>query len=329
MYLIYSCVFFNEDYCNLLNLLLKSYVLFGRPNNSITYLVITSQSMKDIIKNMCESLNIKYDIWCLELYTKFEACYSRLKIFDYPNIHNYSKILYLDTDILITNNINNIFDFELLDIIYTLKEGNTNDVNWGYLWKENNPNIEAFTSGIILFNQVNKLEKFFKNTLSSILNFITNNKNVEPPCYDQPFIVYEAITKNFYNNTRLFGLVVNNPENFNNEIISHFPGGVGWYESKIEKMNKYLRYLINLENKNNNFYDKLLNKSYYWGDNKISFLDNYKMNAFGNGNYRYINNDRIIANFGGRTHTIYFNNEFTYYISIRHDDFCIVQGNIS
>ena len=38
----------------------------------------------------------------------FEACYSRLKIFEYSDINKYDKILYLDYDILITNNLSNI-----------------------------------------------------------------------------------------------------------------------------------------------------------------------------------------------------------------------------
>jgi len=40
-------------------------------------------------------LNISGKIWCIDLKTKFEAGYSRLKIFNYPNINLYRKILYL------------------------------------------------------------------------------------------------------------------------------------------------------------------------------------------------------------------------------------------
>ena len=38
--IIYSCVFFNETYINLINLLLKSYKLFGNSSGDVDYLII-------------------------------------------------------------------------------------------------------------------------------------------------------------------------------------------------------------------------------------------------------------------------------------------------
>ena len=38
--IIYSCVFFNETYINLINLLLKSYKLFGNSSCDVDYLII-------------------------------------------------------------------------------------------------------------------------------------------------------------------------------------------------------------------------------------------------------------------------------------------------
>ena len=67
-------------------------------------------------------MDISEKIWCINLKTIFEAGYSRLKIFDYPCINLYNKILYLDCDILVTNSINNILDFQLENKLYALKE---------------------------------------------------------------------------------------------------------------------------------------------------------------------------------------------------------------
>ena len=38
--IVYSCVFFDEKYINLIDLLLKSYKLFGNSSDNIDYLVI-------------------------------------------------------------------------------------------------------------------------------------------------------------------------------------------------------------------------------------------------------------------------------------------------
>jgi hypothetical protein len=80
--------------------------------------------------------------------------------------------------------------------------------------------------------------------------------------------------------------------------------------------------------KNNYINNILENKEYSWGDYSINFLQNNKMDAFGEGNYEIIDELNIIANFGGRKHKIKFSDDYTEFISIRTDDSCIVKGKI-
>jgi lipopolysaccharide biosynthesis glycosyltransferase len=184
-------------------------------------------------------LNINGKIWCIHLKTKFEAGYSRLKIFDYPDINLYNKILYLDCDILVTNSINNILDFQLENKLYALQEGNTNHKFWGSQIFDKNPNCSAFTSGILLFNNNIIIKDLFSQILLHIHNHITSMLPI-PDCLDQPFIVYHAVKNNLYDNQKLINIVINNPNNFNNETISHFPGEPGNYGSKIVKMSNFM-----------------------------------------------------------------------------------------
>ena len=44
--IIYSCVFFNEKYINLINLLLKSYKLFGNSPDDVDYLIICNPNFQ-------------------------------------------------------------------------------------------------------------------------------------------------------------------------------------------------------------------------------------------------------------------------------------------
>ena len=100
--------------------------------------------------------------------------------------------------------------------------------------------------------------------------------------------------------------------------ITNVPGPYGI----VKNVNEGIICSIN-EFINNN---TLENKKYTWENSYIKFLDNFKMDAFGEGSYEFIDKQNIIANFGGRKHYINFNNEYTAYISTRHNDLQIING---
>lgn len=257
--LIYSCVFFNEKYINLINLLLKSYKIYGNSPEDVDYLIICHTNFKKKIQAIFDNLNISGKIWCIDLNTIFEAGYSRLKIFNYANINLYNKILYLDCDILVTNSINNILDFQLENKLYALQEGCDRNAHCEMFTDEEYKFLDkssTFTSGILLFNNNTVIKDLFSQILLHINNHINNDLPI-PGCLDQPFIVYHAIKNNLYDNQKLINIVINNPNNFNNETISHFPGGPGHYESKIVKMTYFMNHIMV-----NNIYNTILS---LWG----------------------------------------------------------------
>ena len=301
--LIYSCVFFNEKYIELIELLLKSYKLFGNETTNIDYLIICNPNFKNKIQKIFDELKINGKIWCLDLTTKFEAGYSRLNIFDYPKINLYNKILYLDCDILVTNSINNMFNIEIEDKIYAIQEDchryfhceMFNDEEYELLDKES-----AFSSGILLFKNNPIIKELFSKILLHINNHINNNYRI-PDCLDQPFIVYHAIKNNLYNNKRLFGIVINNPNKFNNETISHFPGGPGHYESKIVKMTNYMNQIMFNLNKKESFkkieideYKKIINKNNTYFDKLYTICKEIGEKVEGNCFTAHMDIDRTI-----------------------------------
>ena len=191
----------------------------------------------------------------------------------------------------------------------------------------------------MLFNNNTIIKDLFSQILLHIHNHITSDLLI-PECLDQPFIVYHAVKNNLYNNQKLINIVINNPNNFNNETISHFPGGPGYYESKIDKMTNYMKNImfntIVYNNNNNqcvaintelNDYNYLSNKKYLWGNSNIEFLENGKMNAFGVGEYRFIDKYLIKCDFGGREHLLKFNENYSRFFSVRKDDFEVVVGD--
>lgn len=249
---IFICIFCQEKYIEMFYLLLESIYIYGNIGNNTDILVYTSSKFKDIIKKShLYSKNIVFEI--NDDYNNIDkACKSRLDLFNLQSVNNYSKILYLDTDILCKDDINKVFNVCKEDILYVLEEGtieNKDDL-WGYTLFGNEVNNyidkSAFTSGILLFNNCEKIKDLFNKIKEDIINRPYNFV-----CYDQPYIIYSAFKNNLYNNKILKLFVVNNDQNIHSDkVIHHFPGCPGYHIFKLEKMSTFLSdikdYTINL-----------------------------------------------------------------------------------
>ena len=252
---IFITIFLQVKYVEMFLILLESLSIFGNLDSNTDILIYTSTKLMNIIKQShLYNKNIKFEI--NDNYeTLDEACKSRLDVFNLSSIQNYEKIIYLDTDILIKGNINNIFDICKEDLLYVVEEGTiTNDNNfWGKsLFNDEIDNYKdksAFSSGILLFKNCEKIKELFNKIILDIeerYTFFKTHHNFA--LHDQPYFVYNAFKYNLFNNKLLKHYCVNN--NFNsksNFIIHHFPGGPGVHITKIQVMNKFL-----MELKNNN-----------------------------------------------------------------------------
>ncbi len=255
---IFICIFAQERYINMFYLLLESLLIYGNLSDNTHILVYTSTKFMDIIKqshlfdeNIIKfEINDKYD-------TIDNACNSRLDLFDLKTTVNYKKILYLDTDILIKDDINKVFDVCHNDILYALEEGHidSNSGFWGnFLFNDeinNYTDKAAFCSGILLFNNCLKMKFLFNKIKEHITNY--PNPNIfKYSCYDQPFFVYNAFKYNLYNNKILGSLVVNfNYDIYSDKVIHHFAGSTGQPEHKINSMKIFLNNLKDLTICNN------------------------------------------------------------------------------
>jgi lipopolysaccharide biosynthesis glycosyltransferase len=233
-------------------LLLESIFIYGNLDNDTNILVYTSTYFMNIIKqsHLFNDEKIKFEI--NDTYDDIDkACKARLDLFMLPSIINYNKILYLDIDILVKDSINKVFYVCNEDILYVLEEGQIDDSSdcWGKSLFGNEINNydckTAFTSGILLFNNCEKIKKLF-----SIINECIIKKNHF--FHDQPYIIYNAFKYNLYDNKILKSLVVNNDYNIDSDkVIHHFPGGQGNYKDKIEKMYIFLNSVKDYKNKIN------------------------------------------------------------------------------
>ena len=241
---IFCCIFNQEKYVDMFYLLLESIFIYGDLSNNTNILVYTSTEFMNKIKqsHLFNNDKIKFEI--NDTYNDInKACKARLDLFNLPSIINYNKILYLDTDILIKDDINKVFDVCKEDILYVLEEGEIDSDRdfWGkslFGYEINNYNDKtAFSSGILLFNNCKKIKDLFIKINEDI---IKRNHWF----HDQPHIVYNAFKYNLYNNKILKTLAANNDNNINSDkVIHHFPGCPGIYDHKIDMMTIFLNNL--------------------------------------------------------------------------------------
>lgn len=252
---IFICVFNHPKYVDMFFLLLESLFIYGNLDDNTNILVYTSTSFMNTIKNshLFNDEKIKFEI--NDTYDNIDkACKARLDLFNFPCTTNYDKIIYLDTDIIIKDDINKVFDVCKEDILYVLEEGDIFSSDyWGKKLFENDiinnkeihnyEDTSGFTSGILLFNNCEKIKDLF-NKINE--NIILNPYDFD--CCDQPYIVYTAFKQNLYNNKILKSLVINNDNNIDSDkvdihtdkVIHHFAGGVGFYQEKIHIMTIFL-----------------------------------------------------------------------------------------
>ena len=248
---IFVCVFNQEKYVDMFFLLLESILIYGKLDDYTNILVYTSTQFMNVIKRshlFCDK--IKFEI--NDTYHNIDkACKARLDLFNLPSLVNYNKILYLDTDILVKYDINKVFNVCEEDILYVLEEGEINS-NYDYWGKSlfgneitNYNDKSAFTSGILLFNNCEKIKDLFNKIKEDIIK--------RPHGFhDQPYIVYNAFKYNLYNNKILKSLVVNNDNNIHSDkVIHHFPGGPGVYQHKIDAITIFLNNIKDFTINNN------------------------------------------------------------------------------
>ena len=256
--LLYFCIFYNEKYLILGDLLLKSLSIFGKIDKSKTdILLCTSREFMEKFKDnkYVKELGVKFFVF--EANNLYEACSARLNIFNYEKINDYNKILYIDTDILITDNLNNIFNKEINKKLYAKEEAGSR--KWHYfLWHKSKIKWlpkDSFSTGVLLFLNCPEIKELFSKIYLHIKDHIKNKKKM-PSSVDQPFIIYHCYQKKMYDNKLLNDIVtltdddeiklINNYTEYNKKSLLHHVGtGTGGPDIKIKILSNYFDKISN------------------------------------------------------------------------------------
>jgi len=235
-------VFCQESYIILLDMLIRSIKIRANlDSKTADILILTSAKFKPLIENKISKYDIPVKFRLLDINTIFEASAISLHIFDIVDCSIYEKLLYLDIDVLINSDINVLFNLEIQPTkLYALEEGMIHGIFWGsefFDFNIHNMWSSAFSAGVLYFTNSEPIRTLFKNTIAHIQQYVYIDKNNHPVCLEQPFIIYNSFIENKYDNQLLKHYVENNPGNVQpGKIIYHFPGLIGNYQFKHEKM---------------------------------------------------------------------------------------------
>lgn len=324
--LVYCCVFYNKDYFKLLDLLVKS-LKFYSSTDSFDFLVITQKDLEPLCKNLGTLVGLDIKTFCLDFTTIFQAACARIYIFDYPEITNYGKLLYLDTDIIIKADLKPVFDLPIKDVLHGIESGTIESLNFGaqfFNFNQVNKKLTGINSGTLLFFNSEVMKGLFAKMRKHIESFITQGQT-PPYCMDQPFINFYAIKEGLYDNQLLnkhVSLYEGNDtvDNYETSSICHFSFPIGNFGHKFNRMNKFFQKTLYKENSTVDI--DIVGKKFTWGSGYIKFIIDstglYKLETrWGNGKFTIIDKNKVCAYWNTFYHVLKFNDTFTEYMSIR------------
>jgi predicted O-methyltransferase YrrM len=177
-------------------LLLESIFIYGNLDNNIDIVINTSNDCMNIIKEHILFNNEKI---------KVEINDNKLDIFNLSSIKKYDKILYLETSIIVKDDINKLFNICNDEIIYVFIEEEGEEIN---------DNIDITASKVILFKNCDKINKNIIN--NKILKSLIINNNILHYFTKEP----ENNMKIFLN--KLIDLTINDNIEKAKEIINNY-----------------------------------------------------------------------------------------------------------
>lgn len=199
-HLIYFTVGVSPDYINLTYWCIYSMLYNGLTLDNIDILIMCDEEYEQYVR-------AKFPSW-IKIHitdknpTSVITSMRKLEIFKYKDISNYDHILYLDSDIMVLENISELFEKTLCpEFLYVKQEGNnhTNRMHSLIPYTEeellylSKNNIYVFSCGHFMFKNTSIMKEHF----DAILDLIKNYSG--PYFYEQSFMNYYFNLKNLTN----------------------------------------------------------------------------------------------------------------------------------
>ena len=232
----------------MLKLHLLSHLLWSSSQDT-HFLIITQPDFREALEKTFPLNLLHVDFLIKTVTNTFQAGAARLDILDYAKLKYYDKVLYLDTDTLITGDLGEIWKLPTQSHFHALCEGSITHSNWGKEFFTPSDYARyrdhtAFSTGVLLFSPHPWMYDFFQTCKQMIRDYVESPDFVEYPyCLEQPFIVYNSFQRGIIDNKKMIGLVCFNPHPHmvsESLAVAHFMGGPGDAVSKWDKMTCYM-----------------------------------------------------------------------------------------
>ena len=340
--LVYMCVFHNKDYLELLKILLITIKFYSR-TDTLDILIFTTKDFEPLINEMADLLQIPLRTKFFNFSSMQEATCARLHIFEYDRIESYEKILYIDTDIIVQNDLTKIFSLPIEDKVYALKEGTIEHEyhgGWFFDFSTIDKNTSGLNSGILLFKNTETIRTIFSDIRTHISKMKSENAAM-PSCQDQPFINYHCI-KNGNHDTQLldtYALIYcidppPPPSAPTSVVLCHFVWPIGNAMHKKNRMVQHMAHIL----KHYEFVSKSIEpftppdcsgKTYKWNSGFIRLeADGVLVTPWRNGTYVWLDKYTLNGTWCKTSHVIRMNESYDSYISININNFEYVCGSL-
>lgn len=234
-YLLYTSCFHQKQYIDIVVNMLNSYFETGA---TVDFLVYTTTEYRAIIESRLPGKPVKFFEKNF-VKTMNHTRISKVDIFDYPEIANYGKIVYIDADTIFLSDPVPLFDTIVDDVVYASGEGNILcEANyWGrYLFLKNDANYadqEGFSVSCMGFKNLPEIKKLFSKIKQAFYLDMYQNKLA---FYDQPYFNMILITNNMVNKTDFKRHVLSRtaPEKSTRLVAVHFAGCPGHAQVKLD-----------------------------------------------------------------------------------------------
>jgi hypothetical protein len=343
--LVYMAVFHNKQYIELLKILMTTIRLFS-DTESIDFLVLTSYEFSQDIQTISKQLNIPISMKFFSFTSMHESSCARLYIFDYEHISSYEKILYIDTDIIVQNNLAALFAEYTGDKILALDEGTIEHEyhgGWFFDFKTIDKDTRGMNAGIMLFRNNDIICKMFHDAIEHITRMRAENAKM-PECLDQPFVNYHVIKNGQQDTTSLakYALIYcidppPPPSEPTSVILCHFVWPIGNATHKRDRMIKHMNSIFQ---KYTDIYSSgpsipivnpIIGKMYAWANTKniIRFDAEGRLHTpWVPGTYKWLDAFTVEASWSIYSHILRMNESYTSFISVRKEDFEVTVSEI-
>jgi hypothetical protein len=238
-YLLYTACFHQKQYVDIVVNMLKSFYDVN-PNANIDFMVYTNTDYRAQIESQMGGRPVKFFEKNF-VKTMNQSRISKVDIFDYPEIAQYEKIVYIDADTIFLRDPTPLFEAIVEDVVYASGEGNVlyEGNYWGRsLFLKNDPNCadqEGISVSCLGFKNLPEIKKMFSKIKQAFYLDMYQNKLL---FYDQPFFNVFLINNQMVNKNDYKSLIQSRPTPEDAAkrglVAVHFAGCPGHAQIKLD-----------------------------------------------------------------------------------------------